>query len=82
MPHDSVPTPTAAPTVPATNQFTIAGRVDGWKLDTRQLTIGVRNLWVADNVLVGRLAIGVKIVASGHEPAAGAQWIVTHFSLD
>ena len=66
MPHDSVPTPTADPTAPEGNQFTIAGRVDGWEPHERQLTIGGRVLRVAASVfLVGDVPVGVSIMASG-----------------
>jgi hypothetical protein len=81
MSHDSVPTPTADPTVPTANPFTIAGRVDGWEPRRRQLTIGDRHLWVAATMSVVGLAVGALIVANGHEEGPSRRWIVTQFTL-
>jgi hypothetical protein len=65
-------------------RFTIAGRVTHWEPIARELTIGGRVLRVADSVfLVSDVPVGVRIMASGHQPPdPGARWVMTHLRVD
>ena len=69
---------------PEGRAFTIAGRVTQWEPIARELTIGGRVLRVAASVfLVSDVPVGVRIMASGHQPPdPGARWVVTHLRVD
>jgi hypothetical protein len=72
------------PTRGAPRGARLPGRVTHWEPIARELTIGGRVLRVAASVfLVSDVPVGVRIMASGHQPPApGARWVVTHLRVD
>ena len=76
--------PAPDPGGPEGRAFTIAGRVTHWEPIARELTIGGRVLRVAASVfLISDVPVGVRIMASGHQPPdPGARWVVTHLRVD
>jgi hypothetical protein len=62
-------------------RFLITGPITAWDPVRRRLSIDGRRLRVAPTVVVGGVANGILVTASGHQGDPGTPWVVTDFAF-
>ena len=66
---------------PSALRFTLHGPIRIWDLAERRLSLGGRDLWLAQNVPTNDLDLGTEVVAKGYEAAPGERWIVDRITI-
>ena len=77
-------TPFPSPTAPKLLPFSSTGAIASWDPIGRSLRIGERHCWVAPDVSVWGVSLGVEVLVVGyveHPADSGARWIVTQLTL-